>query len=147
MIKIYMDNCCFNRPYDDQEQIRIRLESEAKLEIQSRIKDGHVFLSWSFMLDYENSCNIDSMKQNEIAKWGEIAQDYFIGSEQTVKIAREIMHHGIKNKDAVHLACAIETGCDYFLTTDDGILRKKDAIDRVVIVNPMDFLIIMEGER
>ena len=30
---IYLDNCCFNRPYDDQEQITVRLESEAKLEI------------------------------------------------------------------------------------------------------------------
>lgn len=41
-IRIYLDNCCFNRPYDDQEQIKIRLESEAKLEIQARIKTGEL---------------------------------------------------------------------------------------------------------
>lgn len=37
-MKIYLDNCCFNRPFDDQSQIRIRLESEAKLKIQEEIQ-------------------------------------------------------------------------------------------------------------
>ena len=31
IMKIYMDNCCYNRPYDDQTHIRIYLETEAKL--------------------------------------------------------------------------------------------------------------------
>ncbi len=26
---IYLDNCCFNRPFDDQTSLRIHLESEA----------------------------------------------------------------------------------------------------------------------
>lgn len=43
-MKIYLDNCCFNRPFDDQIQIRIRLESEAKLKIQEEIQKGHVKL-------------------------------------------------------------------------------------------------------
>ena len=29
--RIYLDNCCFNRPYDDQSQPRIRFETQAKL--------------------------------------------------------------------------------------------------------------------
>jgi len=29
-MKLYLDNYCFNRPFDDQTQIRIRLETEAK---------------------------------------------------------------------------------------------------------------------
>ena len=39
-MKIYLDNCCFNRPFDDQSQLRIRLESEAKLKIQEDIRSG-----------------------------------------------------------------------------------------------------------
>ena len=35
-IILYLDNCCFNRPYDDQEQIAIYLETQAKLFIQSK---------------------------------------------------------------------------------------------------------------
>lgn len=39
---IYMDTCCFNRPYDDQSLIRNSLEARAKLHIQSRIRSGHI---------------------------------------------------------------------------------------------------------
>lgn len=37
-MKIYLDNCCFNRPYDDQTQIRISLETQAKLYLQDLVK-------------------------------------------------------------------------------------------------------------
>jgi hypothetical protein len=40
MTKIYLDTCCLNRPFDDQTQERIRLESEAMLAILSRIEKG-----------------------------------------------------------------------------------------------------------
>ncbi|NHZ72299.1 MAG: PIN domain-containing protein, partial [Aquificales bacterium] len=39
-MKIYLDVCCLNRPFDDQSQERIRLESEAILLILKRIKAG-----------------------------------------------------------------------------------------------------------
>ena len=53
-MKIYMDNCCYNRPYDDQTQIRIYLETEAKLYIQEQIRNGEFELVTSYMLEYEN---------------------------------------------------------------------------------------------
>jgi hypothetical protein len=34
---VYLDKCCFNRPFDDQKQLRIRLEAVAKLGIQEKI--------------------------------------------------------------------------------------------------------------
>jgi hypothetical protein len=36
-LKIYMDNCCFNRPYDDQRNLINRMETEAKLFVQGLI--------------------------------------------------------------------------------------------------------------
>ena len=50
-----MDNCCFNRPFDDQSQIRIRLEAESKLFIQQKVLEKKIELVWSYILDYENS--------------------------------------------------------------------------------------------
>jgi len=44
-MRIYLDNCVFNRPFDDQSHLRVRLEPEAKLYIQSRIKQADCFLS------------------------------------------------------------------------------------------------------
>jgi hypothetical protein len=45
---VYIDNCMFNRPFDDQTQIRIRLESEAKLYVQDKIKSEGIELIWSY---------------------------------------------------------------------------------------------------
>jgi hypothetical protein len=35
--RIYLDNCCFNRPYDNQNNLLVLLETEAKLFIQDLI--------------------------------------------------------------------------------------------------------------
>ena len=56
-MKIYLDNCCFNRPFDDQLQLRIKLESEAKLKIQNEIKEGGFQLVWSYILQSEKEAN------------------------------------------------------------------------------------------
>ena len=45
LLKIYLDNCCYNRPYDDQSQIRISLETQAKLYIQNLVKDKQIELT------------------------------------------------------------------------------------------------------
>ena len=39
-MRLYLDNCCFNRPFDDQSQLKVRLETEAKLFIQQGILVG-----------------------------------------------------------------------------------------------------------
>jgi hypothetical protein len=39
-MKIYLDVCCLNRPFDDQGQERIRLEAEAVLLIIARMESG-----------------------------------------------------------------------------------------------------------
>ncbi len=54
---VYLDMCCFNRPYDAQTQLRIRLETEAKLRIQEMIRNLEISLVWSYILDYEASFN------------------------------------------------------------------------------------------
>lgn len=68
-MKIYLDNCCLNRPFDDQSHIRIRLEAEAKLKIQEEIRSGSFKLVWSYILDYENSKNPFRERKDQIARW------------------------------------------------------------------------------
>ncbi len=54
---IYLDLRCFNRPYDDQSQMRVRLETEAKLALQDKVRGGACHLVWSAVPDLENSKN------------------------------------------------------------------------------------------
>ena len=65
-LRSYLDNCAYNRPYDDQSQIKIELETQAKLEIQRQIRDGEVELSASYILVAENTANKFDAKRNDI---------------------------------------------------------------------------------
>jgi hypothetical protein len=71
--RLYLDNCSFNRPYDDQSLLKNRLESEAKIYIQSEIFNGTYELAWSYIMDYEISFNPFSDRKNQIVKWKRIA--------------------------------------------------------------------------
>ncbi|MEE9354732.1 MAG: hypothetical protein V3U75_04005 [Methylococcaceae bacterium] len=42
--------------------------------------------------------------------------------------------------DSLHLACAIKAKTDYFLTTDDGIIKKALHIQDIQIVDPIGFI-------
>ena len=52
--------------------------------------------------------------------------------------ADKIMKTGVKEKDAAHIACALLAGCEYFITTDDRLLKYEN--DRIGIVTPVEFL-------
>lgn len=47
---------------------------------------------------------------------------------------------GRRKIDALHVACAVDAGCAYFITTDDQVLRKADRISEVQIVDPIEFI-------
>ena len=139
--RIYLDNCCFNRPYDDQAYLFIQLETESKLFVQQAILQNDFELVWSYMLDYENAANPYYNRKQAIAKWRTIAAVDVDASEAVVNCGKGIMLKGIKKKDALHLACAIEAKCDYFLTTDKKLLRT--AFDEIIVINPIDFIKIV----
>ena len=68
-MRVYLDNCCYNRPYDDQSQLRISLETQAKLRIQEMIRKKQIELSSSYVLLYENSKNPYLTRQSSIRKF------------------------------------------------------------------------------
>ena len=142
--KIYLDNCCYNRPFDEQNQDLIRLETEAKLVIQKRIKHGLYSLVWSFMLDYENDNNPTAANREAIQSWQYIAHEYCSASDDILLEAKRLMPLGIKHKAAIHLACAIKHQCNYLITTDRRFANKNDLISKIEIVNPTTFILNME---
>ena len=142
--KIYLDNCCFNRPFDDQSQIRIHIETEAKLHIQREITKGNLQLVWSYILDYENSANPFEFRKTSISEWKKKAFAFVEESDSVLKQAKTIKNYGLKAKDALHITCAIEAECDYFITTDDGIINKGAVVKQIEILSPVDMITIIE---
>lgn len=84
-MRIYLDNCCFNRPYDDQSQMKIKLESEAKQYIQGKIKAKEIELIWSYILDFENGANPALDKKKSIQSWEKMAVEIVDESEELLE--------------------------------------------------------------
>ncbi len=139
-MRIYLDNCCFNRPFDDQSQLRIRLESEAKLNIQANILHGKFELVWSYILEAENTANPFMERMNTISTWKKRATCFIKENEKILEQASKFRKYGIRSKDALHIACAITAECTYFLTTDDKVLNKNSRIDEIMIIDPIGFI-------
>jgi predicted nucleic acid-binding protein len=139
-MRIYLDVCSFNRPFDDQSQIRIRLEAEAKLRIQEEIRSRRLQLVWSYILDYENGKNPYQERTARISGWKNHAIMDVQESAQLLETANALQKDGIPKIDCLHVACAIAAKCEYFLTTDDRILRCSNRVSSIKIVDPIAFL-------
>ena len=144
-MKVYLDNCSFNRPFDDQSSMRIKLETEAKLFVQEKILIGKLQLIWSHILEYENMQNPFIERRNAIIEWKKIAAVNIGGAKNVVVRASEFTRHGVKAKDALHIACAIEGKAEYFLTTDDKFLKKLAKTKELIVINPVNFIPILES--
>jgi predicted nucleic acid-binding protein len=139
-MRIYLDNCCFNRPFDDQAQIRIRLETEAKLKIQDDILQEKFQLVWSYILEAENTANPFDERKRLIKEWSRYAIIYVKENSIDMEKAKKMIQLGIRNKDALHISCAITAGCNYFLSTDDKILERGKLIDDLLVADPIRFI-------
>ncbi len=145
-MRIYLDNCCYNRPYDDQTQIRISLETQAKLYIQEMIKNNDIELVTSYVLEFENSNNRFRQKKETIQKFMDDNESFYVGVEKSYQvntIANDIQQTGVKEKDACHIACAMLAECDYFISTDDRLLKYQT--NKIKLVTPEEFIREMEG--
>ena len=139
-MRVYLDNCAYNRPYDDQSQVKIELETQAKLKIQRMIKDHQIELASSYMSLYECGENPDSSRAELITAFINQHSSAFVSLNTKAAIeekAQEIMKTGIKFKDACHIASAIRAGADYLISTDIRMLKYNT--DEIKLINPIDF--------
>lgn len=139
-MRIYLDNCCYNRPFDDQTQLKIALESAAKLAIQTQMRSGELEYVWSDELDVEVGDSQFLDRQEKILPWRDGATVHVAITSAIEDRAIELMQFGIKSADALHLACAESAGCDWFFTTDRGILKKVQNIGLMRVANPIAYV-------
>ena len=141
MLKIYLDNCCYGRPFDNQKDPEIRKETQAKMFIQSLVRYKAVELVYSAISIEEMESIPFEENKNSVFDFVRNNANFYIGEyddKAEILLTKEIMQTGIKLKDASHTACAILAQCDYMITTDKRLLKYKDA--RIKIVNPIEFV-------
>lgn len=72
---IYLDNCCYNRPFDDQTQERIHLESEVILSILKMGQIGEYKIIGSNILELEIEKMRDEYKKHKVKQLYEIVKE------------------------------------------------------------------------
>ncbi len=121
------------------------METQAKLDIQKRIREGQFELVSSFVLIYEISKSPNIVSAQSIRRFVENFSSVYVSDSKLTKIeaiAEKIQETGIKKMDSWHVACAVMADADYFLTTDKRLLKYKS--DTVKMMNPIDFIAEME---
>jgi predicted nucleic acid-binding protein len=145
-VKIYLDTSVYNRPFDDQTQPRIWLETLALALVLQLVEAGEAVLINSTVLEFENSRNPFSLRQDWMSRCLEQASDYQRIDESIRERAEALEKNGLKAIDSLHVACAESAGADYFLTCDDRLLKKQKHIT-VSSMNPLDFVQKVIGEQ
>ena len=141
MLRIYLDNCCYGRPFDNQKDPAIKKETQAKVFIQSLVKYKSLELAYSSISIQEITDIPFEENSRAILDFIENNAKYYVNkdkNETAISLTEEIMQTGIKLKDASHTACAIIAECDYLITTDKRLIKYQD--NRIKIINPIEFL-------
>ena len=141
-MKLFLDCCALNRPFDDQRQMRVHLEAEAVLKILDAVeRDEHELLASSYLL-VEIRRTPDRLRQQEILLTVQSRAKIAPSSDAIVKRAESLMSLGLRSFDALHISAAETMSADWLLTTDDGILkfaRRHATLLQVKIANPLDW--------
>jgi predicted nucleic acid-binding protein len=122
-MRIYLDCCCLNRPYDNPDQGRVEAEASAVLQIQTEIRMGEHVLVSSDVLFHEVNANPDASRRASLHATLRLATIDLVTTVSTAQRGAVLMGMGFKANDALHLACAEQGNVDVFLTTDDRLLR------------------------
>lgn len=141
-MKIYLDVCCLNRPFDDIQQERIRLEANAVIIILERCEKGELILISSDIIREEILRIPDIEKREAVLELQNIYKEWIPIDKNVIELAKQIEQSGVKPYDALHIASAEIGGADVFLTTDDKLLRKNLQLNlKTRILNPLNFII------
>jgi len=143
-----MDNCCYYRPFDDQTQDRIRLETDAVISIVARCEAGEWDLIGSEVLEHEMAKVSDLDKYENAVTVYQAAKLSIPFSTEIQQRANQLQRYKIKPMDSLHLASAESGGATVYLTTDDDLVKwAKSSDTKLNVTNPVRWIMeVMENE-
>lgn len=143
MRRVYLDVCCLNRPFDDQQQDRVHLEAEAVLLILKRCESQEWQWVSSAVVRYEVDNIPNTERRHRVNELLQGAREVVPLSDAAVERGEELKRLGLKTYDALHVACAEQAQVEVLLTTDDKLVRAAARHTRklkVPVRNPLTWL-------
>ncbi|MDR2546306.1 MAG: PIN domain-containing protein [Lachnospiraceae bacterium] len=141
-MRIYFDNCCLNRPYDDLTNNTVRMECEAILSIIDTCRTSNwSYFSSDILLD-EILVTTDNDKREKVMLLYNAAMEHISFTEAILRRAKELENFNVKSFDALHAASAEAAKADVLLTTDCNFINAaKRAKTHVPVKNPLVWLV------
>lgn len=146
MTRVYLDTSIYNRPFDDQTQPKIFLETQAIILILQMVEARLIELVSSSVLEYENSRNPFVVNQQSMERYLQIATLRVLIDENIRNKAEQLEQLGIKSIDALHVACAEASRSDYFITCDRRLINRAQNLS-LIVINPNNFILEVENEN
>lgn len=146
MTRVYLDTSLYNRPFDDQTQPKIFLETQAIILILQMVEARLIELVSSSVLEYENSRNPFVVNQQSMERYLQIATLRVLVDENIRNRAEQLEQLGIKSIDALHVACAEASQSDYFITCDRRLINRCHNLS-LIVINPNNFIFEVENEN
>lgn len=145
-MQIYLDMCCLQRPMDNQAHFRVHIETEAIFGILAWCETGNAQLLNSVALEYEVNHNPHPIRKKFIQEILSKSSIFIQSSDSVERYARNYIAHGIKQLDALHLACAVDAQANYFCTCDDKFLKRAKQIEsgQTLVVSPLELIEIIQ---
>lgn len=145
-MKLYLDTSIYNRPFDDQTQVKIFLETQASISIFRLISQGSVILINSPVLERENQRNTALVRQKFMQAYLDLATVYQPLTPPIIDRARTLQTQGLKNFDALHIASAEAANADYVLTCDRRLINRCRTLT-LNVINPVDYILEQDDEN
>ena len=143
MLKLYLDNCCYNRPFDDLTNQKNYIESQAIIVILDLYKKDKLNIYKSKILDYEISQMKNITKKDKIFDvYSSIQSNYIDTTNEIIDRAKELKKYNIKEKDALHIAYAEYGDLDYFITVDKILINATSKVKdlKIKVISPIEFI-------
>ena len=142
ILKIYFDNCCYNRPFDDLTKGNNDIEAKAIENLIIKSTNKEVVIYTSSAVDYEMSkIPIGSKKTYIEDVYTSLRLEYIDFSADIKSRADDLQKQNVHKLDAYHIAYAEKANVDYLLTTDKQMRnsgRKSDT--KIEIINPLELV-------
>jgi predicted nucleic acid-binding protein len=139
---IYLDYNCFQRGFDDPNQIKIQLEALACEEIFARAERKEVKLIWSFMHEDENILCPFLDRKLEVLRLSALCKIRVGPEDEILDLAKDFQHKAkLSSKDAIHLACACHAKARLFLTCDEALIKRAMKLNlEIRVMNPVEYI-------
>lgn len=139
---LYLDVCTLCRPFDDQQQLRIRLETDSVFLILRYIEEGRYRATVSPVHLKEIAAIKGTEERLEIEglvrRFDATSPDCDL--DKTRARAEMLYASGFGVADAAHVAFAEQTA-EFFITCDDRLLKRCKKSDlNILACSPVEFV-------